>query len=141
MYVYIYIYPILEGERSSSKEFSQGNKHQQALCSLSLSTPRTNNLNLNDRRRFQNEDTSCIMCGAAEESLEHFLLHCSHCQRAAALTLQQSYHEECSLPASSWDTCSLPTHNITNICSTKCGRRGRRRKTNNNKDALEENTA
>ena len=111
-------------------------------ASVILYKARTNNLNINDRTRCQNEDTSCIVCGAAEDSLEHLLLHCSGygSQRAAVPALQQPFPEQCNA-ISPWDISSLPTRNITNMCSTKCGRRGRRRKTNNNKDTLEENTA
>lgn len=44
--------------------------------SVTLYRARTNNLALNDRKRFYNEDTTCIMCGAEEENLQHFLLYC-----------------------------------------------------------------
>ena len=44
--------------------------------SILLFKSRTNNLNLGDRKRFQNQSTECIMCGAEKEDLIHFLLHC-----------------------------------------------------------------
>ncbi len=37
---------------------------------------RTNNLNLNERKRSSGEDTKCDMCGADKEDLKHFLLWC-----------------------------------------------------------------
>ena len=37
---------------------------------------RSNTLNLNWRKRFQNEDTGCSLCRQGEESLEHFLITC-----------------------------------------------------------------
>ena len=37
---------------------------------------RTNTLNLNDRKRFTNEDTKCPCCTNDYEDLYHFLLHC-----------------------------------------------------------------
>ena len=45
-------------------------------ASVTLYRARTNNLALNDRKRFSNEDTTCIMCGVGEENLHHFLLYC-----------------------------------------------------------------
>lgn len=40
----------------------------------------TNNLNLGDRKRFKNEPTTCLMCGAVKEDLNHFLLQCDACR-------------------------------------------------------------
>lgn len=66
-------------------------------ASIILYMARTNNLNLNDRKRHRNEDTSCSMCGAAVEDLQHFLLRCPAyaSQRRAVPALQQPYPEDC----------------------------------------------
>ena len=37
---------------------------------------RTNNLNLNDRNRFKNANTKCLMCDVNYEDLNHFVLWC-----------------------------------------------------------------
>ena len=37
---------------------------------------RSNNLELNNRKRFWNEDIKCDMCGAEKGDLGHFLLWC-----------------------------------------------------------------
>ncbi len=62
--------------------------------SVILFKARTNNLTLNDRKRFRGEDTKCDMCGA-EKDLKHFLLCCrayTH-QRRKSPQLQQPYKE------------------------------------------------
>ena len=41
---------------------------------------RTNTLNLNDRKRFENGNTFCELCGKEEENLNHFLLKCEKIQ-------------------------------------------------------------
>ena len=38
---------------------------------------RTNNLQLQDRKRHQGGDTKCIMCDEETEDLEHFMLWCT----------------------------------------------------------------
>ncbi len=57
---------------------------------------RTNNLRLNDRKRFWNELTTCDMCGAEREDLKHFLLWCPTYtqERRKSERLQQPYPEE-----------------------------------------------
>ena len=37
---------------------------------------RSNTLNLNDRKRFLNEQTKCVACKESYEDLEHFILYC-----------------------------------------------------------------
>lgn len=38
-------------------------------------------MNLNDRKRFNGEETKCDMCGAEKEDLKHFILWCpEYCQ-------------------------------------------------------------
>ena len=37
---------------------------------------RTNNLELNDRNKFMNQDTRCKLCEETNEDLAHYLLHC-----------------------------------------------------------------
>ena len=71
--------------------------YDNTTASVIMYKARTNNLNLNDRNRFEDKDTSCIMCGAAVEDLQHFLLHCPGyvSQRATVPTLQQPYPEDC----------------------------------------------
>lgn len=89
------IYKLFQFSISSEDEL-----YDNTPASVILYKARTNNLNLNDRKRFQNEDTSsCIMCGAAGEDLEHFVLHCPGyvSERAAVPALQQPYPENCSL--------------------------------------------
>ncbi len=50
-------------------------------------------MNLGDRRRFKNEPTICVMCGAENEDLNHFLLHCDayNEERRKNLVLQRPY--------------------------------------------------
>ncbi len=57
---------------------------------------RTNNLNLNERKRFRGEDTKCDMCGADNEDLKHFLLWCPAYreERGKITRLQQPYVED-----------------------------------------------
>lgn len=57
---------------------------------------RTNNMPLNDRKRFQNGDTKCEMCGARNEDLEHFLLICPEYEEERRNTrkLQRPYQED-----------------------------------------------
>ena len=57
---------------------------------------RSNNLNLRDRKRFNNQATECFLCGSALEDLKHFILHCSAYEeeRKANSVLQQPYQED-----------------------------------------------
>ena len=44
--------------------------------SLLMYRYRTNTLNLNDRKRYKNENTKCDLCEEENENMEHFLLEC-----------------------------------------------------------------
>ena len=57
---------------------------------------RTNNLNLNYRKRFRGESTMCEMCGAENENLNHFLLWCTKYneKRNKCWKLQRPYIED-----------------------------------------------
>ena len=57
---------------------------------------RTNNLQLNDRKRFRGEETTCDVCGAEREDLNHFLLWCAgYCEeRRKSVKSQQPYVRE-----------------------------------------------
>ena len=57
---------------------------------------RTNNLSLNDRNRFKNANTKCIMCECEYEDLNHFILWCTGFleERRKVLLLQQPYVED-----------------------------------------------
>lgn len=44
---------------------SEQELYDNSPASIILYKARTNNLNLNIRQRFQNENTSCVMCGEA----------------------------------------------------------------------------
>ncbi len=63
--------------------------------SVILFKARTNNLNLNDRKRFWGEDTMCDMWGAEKEDLKHFLLWCPAYtdEKSKSPRLQQPYKE------------------------------------------------
>ncbi len=57
---------------------------------------RSNNLNLADRKRFKNEPTTCVMCGAEKEDLNHFLLQCVAYsdERQKNILLQRPYNNK-----------------------------------------------
>ena len=59
---------------------------------------RTNNMNLNARKSFQDGDTSCMMCGAVQEDLGHFLVHCPGLTHLCINTpaLHQPYLWDCT---------------------------------------------
>ncbi len=65
-------------------------------ASVILFKSRTNNLRLNDRKRFWNEPTTCDLCGAEKEDLRHFMLWCPAYtqERRKSERLQQPYPEE-----------------------------------------------
>ena len=46
------------------------------IASVIVFKCRSNNLNLGDRKRFQNQPTECIMCQNNYEDLNHFVLQC-----------------------------------------------------------------
>ena len=57
---------------------------------------RTNNVNLGDRKRFNNQPTKCIMCDYEYEDLNNFLLYCPayNQQRNKILMLQRPYIQD-----------------------------------------------
>ena len=57
---------------------------------------RTNNLPLNDRKRFKGEEEKCDMCGAEREDLKHFVLWCPEYnqERIKHEKLQRPYQED-----------------------------------------------
>ncbi len=61
-----------------------------------ISKCRTNNLQLNDRRRFRGEEITCDVCGAEKEDPIHFLLWCPGYseERRKSVKLQQPYIQE-----------------------------------------------
>ena len=65
-------------------------------ASLIMFKARSNNLNLRDRRRFNNQSTECLLCGSALEDLNRFILYCSAYEeeRKANSVLQQPYQED-----------------------------------------------
>ena len=71
-------------ERESLKMYREWRKeignqeriYDNRQSSMLLFKCRTNTLNLNDRKRFQEESTECKLCGYEKEDLRHFLLWC-----------------------------------------------------------------
>ncbi len=64
--------------------------------SVILLKSKTNNLRLNERKRFCNESAASNMCGAEREDLKHLMLWCpayTH-ERMKSERLQQPYPEE-----------------------------------------------
>ena len=57
---------------------------------------RTNNMDLRDRKRFNNGSTECIMCGDELEDLSHFILHCPayNEDRGRLPALQRPYQQD-----------------------------------------------
>ncbi len=57
---------------------------------------RINILQLNDRKRFRKEETTCDVCGAENEDLIHFLFWCTGYkeERIKSVKLQQPYIQE-----------------------------------------------
>ena len=56
---------------------------------------RTNNLQLNNRKRFSGGEVKCDMCGAEIEDIKHFILWCRFFQeeRNENINLQRPYIE------------------------------------------------
>ncbi len=82
--------------RKRRKEIGgQEEVYSNSQASEILFKPRTNNLNLNERKRFWGEDTKCGMCGA-DKDLKHFLLWCpAYTEIRGKITqLQQPYIEK-----------------------------------------------
>ena len=65
----------LEVYNSYKTEIKQKNYYNEEK-SLIISKMKTNTLNLNDRKWFNNEPTKCELCGYERETLTHFLLYC-----------------------------------------------------------------
>ncbi len=77
-------------------EIKEENKiYDNTAASVTYFKCRTNTLNLNDRKRFKNENTKCEMCDCQIETLEHFLLYCEGYtnERKQIKELQQPYIE------------------------------------------------
>ncbi len=57
---------------------------------------KSHTIRLNDENRFKNEKTQCILCGAENENLEHFLLWCPAYSEEGQknVDLQQPYTNE-----------------------------------------------
>ena len=58
------------------REFGDEGIYENGWGSVLLFRCRTNTLMLGWRARFQNGDVSCVLCGADEETIEHFVLQC-----------------------------------------------------------------
>ncbi len=65
-------------------------------ASVILFKSRTNNLRLNDRKRFWDGSTIWDLCGSEREDLKHFMLWCpaNTQERRKSERLQQPYPEE-----------------------------------------------
>ncbi len=87
----IYIYRKWRKEIGGQEEVYSNSQASEILFKA-----RTNNLNLNDRKRFWGEDTKCDMCRADKEDLKHFLLWCpAYTEIRGKITwLQQPYIED-----------------------------------------------
>ena len=73
----------------------QESVYENSEASLIMFRCRSNTLNLADRKRFQNQPTTCVMCEWEYENLAHFLLQCPAYreERRENLVLQQPYKE------------------------------------------------
>ncbi len=82
--------------RQSKQKIEDEGIYDNSYASDLLFRCRTNTLQLNDRKRHQQEDTKCPMCEHNYEDLEHFLLICPGYQeeRKRLLILQQPYEED-----------------------------------------------
>ena len=68
-------------------------------ASITLYKARINCLPLKDRKRHQNENTTCEVCGEEEENLKHFMLRCKEYEEErktiiTMLELQRPYEED-----------------------------------------------
>ncbi len=89
--------PSLKIYRNWRKEIGgQEETYNNDQASEILFRSRTNNLRLNDRKRFWNEATTCDMCGAEREDLKHLMLWCPAYtqERRKSERLQQPYPED-----------------------------------------------
>ncbi len=78
-------------EKGGQEEIYNNNYGSQLLFKC-----RTNNLQLNERRRFRGEEITCDVCGSEKEDLIHFLLLCPgyRKERRKSVKLQQPYIQE-----------------------------------------------
>ena len=64
-------------------------------ASMILYKARTSCLPLYNRKRHENGSTECKLCGAENESLQHFLLDCTtYNEERTNLALQRPYNED-----------------------------------------------
>ena len=86
--------------RHWKKDIKEAECYDNRPSSTIMYKARANCLPLHDRKRHTNEDTSCKVCSAENETLEHFLLWCPAYQekRKECIDLQQPYRENvCSI--------------------------------------------
>ncbi len=77
------------------RELKEETFYDNGAASVIFYKARANCLPLNDRKRHNNENEQCNLCGAEKEDLEHFLLWCPAYtnMRATISELQQHYTE------------------------------------------------
>ena len=63
--------------KRSKDEIREAAVYDNTPASVVLYRSRTITLPLNDRKRHTNGSTICDICGAEEETLSHFVIHCS----------------------------------------------------------------
>ena len=82
--------------KKSKDEIREETVYDNTPASVILYRSRTNTLPLNDRKRHTNGNTVCDICGEEEETLSHFILHCSALSetRREIITLQKPYIED-----------------------------------------------
>ena len=86
----------IEIYRRWKKEIKEEKQYDNRPGSITLYKARTNCLPLNDRKRHQNENTTCEVCGEEEENLRHFILRCKEYEeeRKTIIELQRPYEED-----------------------------------------------
>ena len=82
--------------KKSKDEIREETVYDNTPASVILYRSRTNTLPLNDRKRHINGSTVCDICGEEEETLSHFILHCSALSetRREITILQKPYIED-----------------------------------------------
>ena len=86
----------LEVYRHWKKEIKEEKQYDNRPASITLFKARANCLPLKDRKRHQNENTTCEACGEEEENLGHFILRCKEYEeeRKTMIELQRPYEED-----------------------------------------------
>ncbi len=81
--------------REQKKDIMEEDIYVNTPASITLYKARANCLPLNDRKRYENQETKCKFCNAEKEDLEHFLLICPEYkgERKSIIELQQPYEE------------------------------------------------